>query len=115
MYYVSPKFEPQIQKKLAEQKMINAINNIKKSKPMSSDEDLQSLRIKKYQNIKTHLTHLINNPGNNSKLPKELTEDFVKENLFTIEEFNFNPIPGPFFNGLNNTKRLLDDYSQDIF
>jgi hypothetical protein len=115
LYYVSPKFEPQIQKKLAEKKMINAINNIEKSKSMSSDEDLQYLRIKKYQNIKTHFTHLVNNYDNNLKLPEELTKDFVKENLFSIEEFNFNPIPGPFFNGLNNTKRLLDDYSQDIF
>jgi hypothetical protein len=115
LYYVSPKFEPQIQKKLAEKKMINAINNILKSKSMSSDEDLQYLRIKKYQNIKTHFTHLVNNYDNNLKLPEEITKDFVKENLFSIEEFNFNPIPGPFFNGLNNTKRLLDDYSQDIF
>ena len=115
LYYVSPKFEPQIQKKLAEKKMLNAINSIQKSRSISSDEALQSIRIKKYQNVNEYLTNLTTNQNNNSKLPEELTTDFDKGNVFDIEEFSFNPIPGPFFNDLNNTKALLDNYKQNIF
>ena len=33
---------------------------------------------------------------------------------FKIEEFNFNPMPGPFISDLSITKELLDDQLENI-
>ena len=117
LYYVAPKYEPQIQKKLAEKKMINAINSLKKSKLIRVDQDKksQSLQTRKYENAKAFLDALINDQIGESEIPEGLSTDSKNENSFSIEEFNFNPIPGPFLNNLTNTKKLLDSHIQNIF
>ena len=38
----------------------------------------------------------------------------LEKNKFNIEEFSFNPIPGPFLDGLTNTRKLLDNHSENI-
>lgn len=112
LYYASTKFEPQIKKKLAEKKMLDAISSINNSKSLQLDnQKLESLRIRRYQNIKTFLNNIVHNQ--NFKIPEELSE---LENTvrFNIEEFSFNPIPGPFLNDLSITQKLLDAHSKNI-
>ncbi|MBL76821.1 MAG: hypothetical protein CL763_07870 [Chloroflexi bacterium] len=112
LYYASTKFEPQIKKKLAEKKMLDAISSINNSKSIQLDnEKLQSLRIRRYQNVKTFLNNIINNQ--NSTIPEELSE-LGNAVRFNIEEFSFNPIPGPFLNGLSITQKLLEIHSENI-
>ena len=66
-YYISPKFDSKINKKLATKRMIAAISNLKTEEP------------------------------------------------FYTSEFNYEAIPGPFLNELEDTKSLLKNYSLDIF
>lgn len=111
LYYASTKFEPQIKKKLAEKKMLNAISSIHHSKTTSIDEQLQ-LSSMRYKNVKTFFDVLIKNKQN-----PEIPEGLIKlENTirFNIEEFNFNPMPGPFLDDLANTQKLLDSHSESI-
>jgi len=117
LYYVSPKYEPQIQKKLAIKRISTAISNLKKSKLMRSDEDgkLQSLQTKRYENAKAYLNDLTKNHIDDSNIPDGLRTDLKNENLLSIEEFGFNPIPGPFLNDLGNTKKLLEKYDLKMF
>ena len=37
------------------------------------------------------------------------------EEPFYSSEFSYNPIPGPFLHGLNNTKELLKNYNLEVF
>ena len=37
------------------------------------------------------------------------------EETFYSSEFSYNPIPGPFLHGLNNTKELLKNYNLEVF
>ena len=117
LYYVSPKYEPQIQKKLAIKRISTAISNLKKSKLMRSDEDgkLQSLQTRRYENAKAYLNDLTKNHIDDSNIPDGLRTDLKNENLLSIEEFGFNPIPGPFLNDLGNTKKLLEKYDLKMF
>ena len=116
MYYVSAKFEPQIQKKLAEKKMLNAISTINNLKLSQADTGgkLQSLQTKRYENAKAYLDELIKNNVEKSKIPEGLSTASKNIHIFNIEEFGFNPILGPFLDGLTNTKKLLDTYSENI-
>ena len=66
-YYISPKFDSKINKKLATKRMMTAISNLK-------------------------------------------TED-----IFYTSEFNYEPIPGPFLNNLEETKILLKNYNVKTF
>lgn len=66
-YYISPKFDSKINKKLATKRMMSAISNLKTKNP------------------------------------------------FYTSEFNYEPIPGPFIDGLEKTKDLLNDYNIDAF
>ena len=66
-YYISPKFDSKINKKLATKRMMAAISNLKTEEP------------------------------------------------FYTSEFNYEAIPGPFLNELEETKILLKNYSLDIF
>jgi len=112
LYYASTKFEPQIKKKLAEKKMLNAISSIKNFNSVQlDDKKIQLLNTKRYHNVKTFLDDIINNQ--NPKIPEEMSEI---ENIvrFKIEEFNFNPMPGPFISDLSITKELLDDQLENI-
>ena len=114
LYYASTKFEPQIKKKLAEKKMLNAISSIKNSleSQVDTNEKLKSLQTQRYENAKAYLDELINN-NESDKIPEGLTKLKTTTN-FNIEEFSFNSIPGPFLDGLNNTRKLLDNYSGNI-
>ena len=116
LYYVSAKFEPQIQKKLAEKKMLNAISTINNLKLSQADTGgkLQSLQTKRYENAKAYLDELIKNNVEKSKIPEGLSTASKNIHIFNIEEFGFNPILGPFLDGLTNTKKLLDTYSENI-
>ena len=38
-----------------------------------------------------------------------------EEELFYLDAFDYEPVPGPFLPGLDNTKELLKNYSLDIF
>ncbi len=109
LYYASPKFEPQIKKKLAEKKMLNAIHSIQKSKLAHSDMDKksQSLCIERYTNAKAYLDDLITK-NQISSIPDGLIE-LNNTIRFNIEEFSFNPIPGTFVPNLENTQKLLDE------
>ena len=111
LYYASTKFEPQIKKKLAEKKMLNAISSIKNSQ-VDANEKLKLLQIQRYKNAKTYFDELINNNESHT-IPEGLTKLKTTINL-NIEEFGFNSIPGPFLDGLNNTRKLLDTYSENI-
>ena len=92
--------------------MLDAISSINNSKSIQLDnEKLQSLRIRRYQNVKTFLNNIINNQ--NSTIPEELSE-LGNTVRFNIEEFSFNPIPGPFLNGLSITQKLLETHSENI-
>ena len=117
LYYISPKYESQIQKKLAIKRISTAIYNLKKSKLMRTDNDgkLQSLQTRRYENAKAYLNDLTNNYIDESKIPDGLKDDLKSENLFSIEEFGFNPIPGPFLNDLGDTKKLLENYDSKMF
>jgi dTDP-4-dehydrorhamnose reductase len=66
-YYISPKFDSKINKKLATKRMIVAISNLK-------------------------------------------TED-----IFYTSAFNYEPIPGPFLNNLEETNFLLKNYNLEFF
>jgi len=66
-YYISPKFDNKINKKLAIKRMMAAISNLK------------------------------------------------TEELFYTSEFNYEPIPGPFLNNLEETKILLKNYNLNVF
>ena len=114
LYYASTKFEPQIKKKLAEKKMLNAISSIKNSleSQVDTNEKLKSLQTQRYENAKEYLDELINN-NETYTIPEGLTKLKTTTN-FNIEEFSFNSIPGPFLDGLNNTRKLLDNYSENI-
>ena len=114
LYYASTKFEPQIKKKLAEKKMLNAISSIENSSEaqVDTDEKLKSLQIQRYENAKAYLDELISN-NESYKIPEGLTK-LKSINKFNIEEFSFNPIPGPFLDGLTNTRKLLDNHSENI-
>ena len=109
LYYASAKFEPQIKKKLAEKKMLNAIHSIQKSKLAHSDMDKksQSLCIERYTNAKAYLDDLITK-NQISSIPDGLIE-LNNTIRFNIEEFSFNPIPGTFVPNLENTQKLLDE------
>ena len=117
LYYVSPKYESQIQKKLVIKRISTAISNLKKSKLMRTDKDgkLQSLQTRRYENAKVYLNDLTKNHIDESKIPDGLRSDLKNKNLFSIEEFGFNPIPGPFLNDLGNTKKLLENYDSKMF
>ena len=114
LYYASTKFEPQIKKKFAEKKMLNAISSIKNSlkSQVNTNEKLKSLQTQRYENAKAYLDELINN-NESYTIPEGLTKLKTTTN-FNIEEFSFNSIPGPFLDGLNNTRKLLDNYSENI-
>ena len=94
--------------------MHNAISSIKKSleSQANTKEKLESLQIRRCKNAKAYLDEIINN-NENYALPEGLTKLKTTTN-FNIEEFSFNPIPGPFLDGLNNTRKLLDNYSENI-
>ena len=114
LYYASAKFEPQIKKKLAEKKMLNAISNVNKFKTRKNDTEkkFQSLNINRYKAAKIYLDDYVNN-NQNSKIPDGLIK--LKNTIkFNIEEFHFNPIPGPFLTDLTNTRTLLDTHSENI-
>ena len=38
-----------------------------------------------------------------------------KEEIFYLDAFDYEPVPGPFLPELDNTKELLKNYSLDIF
>jgi len=44
-----------------------------------------------------------------------LSNNLNNEDIFSIEEFNFNTIPGPFLNNLDNTRTLLKNINLDMF
>jgi len=115
LYYASTKLEPQIKKKLAEKKMLNAISTINNSLESQLDvnKKLKLLQTQRYENVKEYFDKLINN-NKNYKIPEGLTKLKIT-NKFHIEEFSFNPIPGPFLDGLTNTQKLLDNHSKNIF
>ena len=92
--------------------MLNAISSIKNFNSVQlDDKKIQLLNTKRYHNVKTFLDDIINNQ--NPKIPEEMSEI---ENIvrFKIEEFNFNPMPGPFISDLSITKELLDDQLENI-
>jgi dTDP-4-dehydrorhamnose reductase len=115
LYYASTKFEPQIKKKLAEKKMLNAISTINNSleSQLDMNKKLKLLQTQRYENVKEYFDKLINN-NKSYKIPEGLTKLKII-NKFNIEEFSFNPIPGPFLDGLTNTQKLLDNHSENIF
>ena len=114
LYYVSPKFEPQIQKKLAEKKMLNAKSRMNNLDNKYSDQKFQSFQNKTFENIVKFLNSLNNDANPNNKIPEELIDESEKTSMFNIEEFEFNTMPGPFLDNLYNTKKLLDNCSDDM-
>ena len=97
MYYVSPKYEPQIQKKLAIKRISTAISNLKKSKLMRSDEDgkLQSLQTRRYENAKAYLNDLTKNHIDDSNIPdglKGLGITMILTGLLSMAYLSFSGI-----------------------
>ena len=113
LYYASPKYEPQIQKKLAIKRMSDSISNFKKYGLKEKNIDLQSSQIQKYEDSKIYLDDLIKNKTSKLKLPEGLKDYSQNEETFSIEEFNFNLMPGPFLDGLDITKDLLQNNNLD--
>lgn len=113
LYYASPKYEPQIQKKLAIKRMSDSISNFKKYGLKEKNIDLQSSQIQKYEDSKIYLDDLIKNKTSKLKLPEGLKDYSQNEDTFSIEEFNFNLMPGPFLDGLDITKDLLQNNNLD--
>ena len=56
---------------------------------------------------------LIKNKTSKLKLPEGLKDYSQNEETFSIEEFNFNLMPGPFLDGLDITKDLLQNNNLD--
>ena len=50
----------------------------------------------------------------NNKIPEELIDESENISMFNIEEFEFNTMPGPFLDNLDNTEKLLDNCSDDV-
>ena len=114
MYYVSPKFEPQIQKKLAEKKMLNAKSKMNNLDNKYVDQKFQSFQNKTFENIAKFLNSINNDANPNNKIPEELIDESENISMFNIEEFEFNTMPGPFLDNLDNTEKLLDNCSDDV-
>ena len=75
--------------------------------------DLQSSQIQKYEDSKIYLDDLIKNKTSKLKLPEGLKDYSQNEDTFSIEEFNFNLMHGPFLDGLDITKDLLQNNNLD--
>jgi dTDP-4-dehydrorhamnose reductase len=108
LYYVSPKYEPQIQKKLSIKKISTAISDLKNKKSKLLD-------VKEYENIKSYLDNIDKNHIDKNMIFENLSNNLNDKDIFSIEEFNFNSIPGPFLNNLDNTRTLLKNSNLDIF
>jgi dTDP-4-dehydrorhamnose reductase len=108
LYYISAKYEPQIQKKLSIKKMSTAISNLKNKK-------IKSLYIQEYEYIKSYLDNFDKDHINKNLIFKNLSNNLNNDHVFSIEEFNFNTIPGPFLNNLANTRTLLKNKNLDVF
>ena len=106
LYYISAKYEPQIQKKLSIKKMSTAISTLK-NKNLSS--------VQEYKNIISYLDNVDKDLIDKNMIFKNICNNSNSKNIFNIEEFNFNPIPGPFLNDLDNTRTLLKNINLDIF
>ena len=106
LYYVSSKYEPQIQKKLSIKKMSIAISDLKNKK---------SSHVQEYQNIKSYIDNTDKDHIDKNKIFKNLSDNLTNKDIFSIEEFDFNTIPGPFLNNLANTRTLLKNIHLDIF
>ena len=87
LYYVSSKYEPQIQKKLSIKKMSIAISDLKNKK---------SSHVQEYQNIKSYIDNNDKDHIDKNKIFKNLSDNLTNKDIFSIEEFDFNTIPGPF-------------------
>ena len=89
----------------------------KKRESLSSDtqknKDLELSQIQKYKDSKIYLDDLIKNKTSKLKLPEGLKDYSQNEETFSIEEFNFNLMPGPFLDGLDITKDLLENNNLD--
>ena len=105
LYYVSPKYEPKIQKKIAIKQMSTAISNLK-------IKNKKSLQIQAYENIKLYLDDVGND---DNMIFKKLPSNLKNEDIFNIEEFTFNTMPGPFLKNLDITRNLLKNTNLDIF
>jgi len=93
--------------------MSDSISNFKKYGLKEKNIDLQSSQIQKYEDSKTYLDDLIKNKTSKLKLPEGLKDYSQNEDTFSIEEFNFNLMPGPFLDGLDITKNLLQNNNLD--
>ena len=60
------------------------------------------------------INEIFRGKGIGKKIQKELIDESEKISVFNIEEFEFNTMPGPFLDNLYNTKKLLDNCSDDI-
>jgi dTDP-4-dehydrorhamnose reductase len=106
LYYVSSKYEPQIQKKLSIKKMSVAISDLKNKK---------SSHVQEYQNIKSYIDNTDKDNIDKNKVFENLSNNLINNDIFSIEEFDFNAIPGPFLNNLMNTRTLLKNMHLDVF
>jgi dTDP-4-dehydrorhamnose reductase len=113
LYYVSPKYEPQIQKKLTTKRISTAISNFKKDNLIQENESLRLSQIQKYKNSKVYLDDIIKNKTSKFELPEGLKDYSQDEDIFNIEEFNFKSMPGPFLDELDNTENLLKNNNFD--
>jgi hypothetical protein len=88
--------------------MSTAISNLKNKQP-------KLLNVQEYENIKLYLDNIDKNDVDKNIIFKNLSNDLKNEDIFSIEEFNFNTIPGPFLNNLDNTRTLLKNINLDMF
>jgi hypothetical protein len=85
--------------------MSTAISNLK-------IKNKKSLQIQAYENIKLYLDDVGND---DNMIFKKLPSNLKNEDIFNIEEFTFNTMPGPFLKNLDITRNLLKNTNLDIF
>ena len=82
---------------------------------ISDLKNKKSSHVQEYQNIKSYIDNTDKDHIDKNKIFKNLSDNLTNKDIFSIEEFDFNTIPGPFLNNLANTRTLLKNIHLDIF